>query len=363
MPGSKYKSNSVVASSLMVIALPLSLAAAGYPSCSNNSITLPGQNGPELWSCIVAAGNDTPTDTSISSTNNSQQTRPATSKATAGVSVEKRIDTSSSAMDSEIKRVLDQSADNGKRKIQKNISVGLQYATNRRDEGLRDTRTRSQIIPFGLGFSLTDRTSMSVTIPLVNKANELVATSGVDKADAFGVGDVSLNVTTDVLQETDKRPGLSLSFGVGAPTGKINNPQESTKLSLGSGFWSASAGATVSKRFDPATVFASIRYQHVFGDEQFGYEVQPGSSFEYGYGLGLSLNNALSVSGRIAGAIHRNASVNGKVIEGSNSEPLEFVTTSSLRLNRNSRLESNLAFGLNKDSSDARLGLTLTKDF
>jgi len=156
---------------------------------------------------------------------------------------------------------------------------------------------------------------------------------------------------------------VMVSVGVGAPTGKSEDPRVSSKLSLGSGFWSVSAGATISKRFDPATIFGSVRYQHVFADEQFGHEVKPGSSIEYSHGLGFSLNNALSISGHFAGAIHRNASVDGSVIEGSNSEPLEFVASSALRLSRSARLESNIGFGLNKDAGDAHIGLTLTKDF
>jgi len=36
--------------------LPQYLLASGNPVCTNNQITLPGENGPEIWSCV--AGSD-----------------------------------------------------------------------------------------------------------------------------------------------------------------------------------------------------------------------------------------------------------------------------------------------------------------
>ena len=350
-----------IALSGTLVVTPFHLAMGAFPVCTNSTITLPGENGPEIWSCVGSSpATNTKTTQQVANTSIAQ---PEVNSTTPEISVEKRTDSASDSMKNEIQRVLDQTTSGNRNNIQKQFSVGAQYSSNRRNKGLRDNRGRSIIFPLGMRFQLTDRTSISATVPLIHKETELVSNNGVYNSDVFGVGDVSINATTTLLNETEKRPSLSVSVGVGAPTGKIENPQESTRLSLGSGFWTGSVGATVSKRFDPATVFASARYQHVLGDEQFGYDVQPGSSLEYSYGLGFSINSALSVSGHISGSIHSNASVDGAVVAGSNSEPLEFVSTSSLRLSKTTNLESNLAFGLNKDAGDARFGLTLTKEF
>jgi len=344
----------------LILLKPLYVEGSTYPVCTNNKITLPGVNGPEIWSCVGYSGNyssESGPSSGNSAVNNSQTSadlRPP---------VEQRTTASSDAMNSEIERVLENTTIDNKRIRRKNVSAGIQYSSNRKNSNLRESRSRTTVIPLGLGLSLTDRIRLSVSVPLVNKGSELVANSDVYNSDVFGMGDIGVNATSQIYNETDKRPAIALSFGIGAPTGKVENPEQSNKLSLGSGFWTTSLGATASKRFDPATVFGSVRYQHVFSDNQFGHEVKPGSSIEYSYGIGLSLNSALSVSGHFAGAIHRNSSVDGQVIRGSNSEPLEFVTSSSLRLSKSTRLESNLAIGLNKDASDARIGLTVTKDF
>lgn len=341
----------------------LGVFANSYPACINSTITLPGSGGPEIWSCVASNAGGSSVQRQHSNQYLPKDRLALANNQESSISVDKRANTSSPATQTEISRVLEQTPARSSFKKPKFFAIGMQYSTNRRNKGLRDTRGRSQIMPFSLGMDLTDNTRISVNIPVIHKESELVATSGVHQTNAFGVGDIGLNTNTDVLQENGKRPRVSLNFGIGAPTGKVEDPYSSGRLSLGSGFWSASAGATISKRFDPATVFASFRYQHAFGDRQFGYDVQPGDTFEYGYGLGVSLNNSLSVSGRIAGAIHRNARIDGETIEGSNSEPVEFISASSLRLSENTRLESSLSFGLNNDASDATLGLTLNKNF
>ena len=358
-----HLNNSVIIVATVLFVLPMYADASSFSGCTNNVITLAGKNGPEIWSCVATNSPTTPMETESLNRNDNGEIPVATNNSASTVSVEKRTEASSDEMKSEITDVLEQPSIENKRRFFESYSIGLQYATTRKDEGLRESRDRSVALPISVGLNLTDKTRMSITVPVIQKGSEFVDNSGVFNSDAMGTGDISLNASRDVLGETKNLPSLSLRLGVGIPTGKVENPQESNNLSLGSGFWSASAGATVSKRFDPATVFASVGYQHVVGDEQFGQKIQPGDSFEYSYGLGLSLNSALSVSGHIAGSIHRNASVDGQVIEGSNSEPLEFVTSSTLRLGKSTRLQSNFAFGLNQDASDARFGLTLTKDF
>jgi len=363
MPHSIYKSAIVVVTSIGILATPLISSASGYPACTNNKITIAGVNGPEVWSCVSVA-NSSPASSVVSKvgvSNNSQQ--QAVTPSTTELTVEKRTEASGESMKSEIKRVLEETKNVKNTKRPKNFSAGLQYSTNRKNRDLRDNRSRTLVMPLGIGINVTNRTSLSATVPLIHKAREVVGGSGVVGDDVQGIGDISLNARSQILGETEKRPSLALNFGLGVPTGKVEDPRTSNKMSIGSGFWTASAGATVAKRFDPATVFGSIRYQHAMGDEQFGYEIQPGSSLEYSYGLGLSINNSLSVSGHIAGSIHRNTTVNGVEIDGSNSEPLEFVTSSTLRFNKNSRFESNISIGLNKDASDATFGFTLTRDF
>ena len=352
--------NGVMTVTAVLVTLPVHAIGSSFSACTNNTISLPGSNGPEIWSCV--SGN-TPVAPKDGASLNSSNIQAAADQPDTTVSVEKRTDASSDEMKNQITEALDQPSIESKRRFLENYSIGLQYATTRKDEGLRESRDRSVVVPVSVGLNLTEKTNMSITVPVIQRGSELVDNSGVFNSDALGTGDISVNASSRVISETKTRPGLTVRLGLGIPTGKVENPQESSNLSLGSGFWSASAGATVSKRFDPATVFASIGYQHAVGDEQFGQKIQPGDSFEYSYGIGLSLNSALSVSGHIAGSIHRNASVDGQVIEGSNSEPLEFVSTSTLRLGKSTSLQSNLAFGLNNDASDARFGLTLTKDF
>lgn len=347
----------------LVLSLPVALTAGNYSACTNNVITLPGDNGPEIWSCVPIGNAQSQLakvkNPIVTSDTNAEQQSAKTNEA---YQIEPRTDASSKQMDDEIQRVLT-GTKNKNRKRAKSFSIGASYSTNRKNAGLRDSRDRSFSIPLSYSFGLFEATEVSVSLPLAYNERELVTASNVRNADGLGISDASLNVSTDILPESGGVPGVSVNFGLGIPITDPEDRSVSNKLTPGSGFWSASAGATLSKRFDPATVFASVRYQHTFSETQFGRAIEPGNSIEYGYGLGLSLNNLLSIGGRVAGAIHRNTSIDGQTIQGTNSEPLQLMTTTTLRLKNKFKLESSLSYGLNRDANDAQLGFTITKEF
>ena len=346
--------------------LPTAAFASDYPDCQNNTIVLPGDEGPETWACIVSA-NDA--GQSISDYETDQKSKPSVWSAqmlSVDVGGQQKVvhrpDNQSAQIDKDISQILRKETDGLLKRRNMQLSIGMRYSSTRRDQSLRDERSRSATFPIDFSMGLTDKTELSVSLPLVYLDRQLVSSTDVDSTEDYGIGDMSLSLSSRIRSESESRPNVTLNFAVGTPTGKNRNPYDLNNLSLGSGFWSAATGATLSKSFDPATMFFSLRYQRIFADKQFGLTIEPGDSVEYGYGVGLSLNNKLSISGRINGSIQSDTKVNGQVLAGSNSEPLSFITTSSLQLSRKSRLESSLSMGLNNDSDDARFGMTYIKD-
>jgi len=347
-----------------LVLLPLSTFADEFPDCDNRAMAFQSGQETDAWSCIEAEVHNAYTE---SGSSEAMQTSVDEFKAVTVVSGDvadsfKRRQANSSQLAKDIRDVFPGDSISLLSRLDKQFSIGIQYSSDTQNQSLRDSRNRSATIPIDFSLGLSDAIEASVSLPIVYSNQELQSSSAVSTTDEYGLGDVSLNLSARLRRETQNRPRIMLNLGIGAPTGKTGNPANIDQLSLGSGFWSASAGATFSKSLDPATVFLSFRYQHIFEDKLFGIDVKPGSSFEYGYGVGMSLNSALSVAGRIGGALQSNTSVNGQIVEGSNSEPLQLITTSTLRLNRKSRLESSLSMGMNKDADDASLGMTYIRD-
>ena len=136
--------NGVISITAVLVTLPIQAVASNFSACTNNTITLPGSSGPEIWSCIAGNSPIPPVD-AVSIDSNNIQASAKESETT--VSVQKRTNASSEVMKEEITDVLDQPTIENKRKFLANYSVGLQYATNRKDEGLRESRDRSVVLP------------------------------------------------------------------------------------------------------------------------------------------------------------------------------------------------------------------------
>jgi hypothetical protein len=132
-----------------------------------------------------------------------------------------------------------------------------------------------------------------------------------------GLGDVSGGISYRLLAETSSRPDVVVDVRAKAPTGREpfgieltevqgseGNLKIPSRLSTGSGVWSATAGISVLKTIDPMVVFGSLNYYHNFKhhfpdlseapDDQPG-EIRLGDSLQYGLGLAFALNDRSSI--------------------------------------------------------------------
>lgn len=234
------------------------------------------------------------------------------------------------------------------------FSIGLNYNNDERLQSFRDSRNRHLSIPLGLSYGLTNNLELNASIPLSYKSTEVIAPTNVTQQSKSGIGDLSLGLSYKLKNETASSPSITASFGTTAPTG--NEANSAGSPSLGSGLWGASTSLHLSKSIDPAVVFFNLGYQHAFEDEINGIKTQPGDTFTYGFGAGLSINNSLSFSGRIAGSFQQETQQNGQTIMGTSHEPISFVTGMSYRVNSNTRLETNLNLGLSDDANDVGIG-------
>ncbi len=236
------------------------------------------------------------------------------------------------------------------------LSIGFNYNSDENQRSFRKNRSRNLSIPLGISYGVTDNLELNASIPLRYKRNEVIAPTNVSKQGQSGIGDLSLGLSYKLKPETENAPSVTTSFGITAPTGKEDTSADG--LSIGSGFWGISTGLHVSKSIDPAVVFANVGYQHTLKDKQKGLNIQPGDSFSYGFGAGLSINSSVSFSGRVSGSYQLETKRDGAKIIGSSAEPISFIAGMSYRLGRKTRLETNLNLGLSEDAGDVGIGIS-----
>lgn len=241
------------------------------------------------------------------------------------------------------------------------LSIGFNYNSDENQRSFRKNRNRDFSIPIGISYGVTNNFEINASVPLRYKRNEVIAPTNVSKQSLSGTGDLSLGLSYKLKSESSSSPSITTSLGLTVPTGK--EEISSGGLFIGSGFWGGSTGLHISKSIDPAVVFANMGYQHTFKDKKNGFDIQPGGVFSYGFGAGLSINSAVSFSGRVSGSYQLETKRNGTKIIGSSAEPISFIAGMSYRLSRKTRLETNLNLGLSEDANDVGIGISYLWNF
>jgi hypothetical protein len=151
---------------------------------------------------------------------------------------------------------------------------------------------------------------------------------------------------------------------VSAPTG--SKPKEEG-LSLGSGHWEASFGVQFIKTVDPIVLFAGVHYAHPFESRYFVNDavraVNPGEIGGYNFGFGFAVNENISLSAQISGSYQSNAGADGTTVFGSSSEPVSLRSALTYRCSKRTYVEPSVVIGLDDETSDFILGISLTHRF
>ncbi|WGZ96254.1 MAG: transporter [Candidatus Thiothrix putei] len=242
------------------------------------------------------------------------------------------------------------------------VSIGIGYATDESQQNFRESRTRQASIPVGVSYGLADSLEVSASLPFQYLENQVVSVTDVSKETESGIGDLALGAKYKIKTESATTPSVTAALGVSIPTGEGSNPDSLNDLTNSSGLLSTSLGFSLAKTIDPAFVFVNAGYTHTFDDEQYGYNVKLGESFNYGFGTGLAVNSAVAFSGRVSGSYQKESQVNQKTVNGSSSEPIDFVGAMSYRFSSDTNIETSLNIGLTDDAQDVGVGVTVIKD-
>ncbi|MCB9938119.1 MAG: hypothetical protein H6823_07750 [Planctomycetaceae bacterium] len=223
-------------------------------------------------------------------------------------------------------------------------------------------RNRNFIVPLSFRYGLTSKVETFLSVPLglgiVERADPLYH----DVTMRGPLGDISGGFVFEVARAHGEMPDITATFTATAPTG--GDPVFGRNVAtVGSGFWSLSAGLNFVKSYDPVALFGSFGLRHDFQEDVFGGNiVQPGETFYYSYGAAFGVNNDISFTATFSGAYQGRTQLNGTAIPNSSSEPMSLRLGLVRRVKSDLRMQPFISFGLTPSAPDASLGVVFTRD-
>ena len=208
----------------------------------------------------------------------------------------------------------------------------------------------------------------NIRVPFTySQVTDISTSEWVRSQDKYSVGDISFGLQQTLLKESASIPAITASFTVMAPTGSKSYPETLNSwlepLDNGRGFWTISPGLSFVKTVDPAIIFGGVNYQYSFENTIDGYRVQPGSGVTGYLGVGFALNDKLSLGARVSQSYFADMKYDGKIIQGTFTEPLDLAFTASYRIFDNWVVSPEVRFGLNDDAGASNVGIRFTRRF
>lgn len=180
---------------------------------------------------------------------------------------------------------------------------------------ITDAQRRTLSTALNLRYGITNRFEVDTRLPFIYADDKLtrqeVATGNqiTDSSDNANLGDIEFGAHYQLNRGQGGWPYFVGNFRVKSNTGE--GPFEidaEDDVATGSGFWAIEPSLTVIYPSDPAVLFANIGYVHSFGEDvsktytatggnrtRIG-QVDPGASVRASFGVGIALNEALSMS-------------------------------------------------------------------
>jgi hypothetical protein len=241
------------------------------------------------------------------------------------------------------------------------LEVGLNY--RRGKEGALDDSdlTRQFRMPMTARFGISRRWEGSVSVPLIYSYRELWDGVSLNSDEAIGFGDVTAGASVQLAEEEPSWPEMVGTIQVRAPTGRDPYRGAGDEAALGAGHWMVATNLQFVRVTDPLVLFWGIGYIHQFSERSAGQKYEPGEAVTYNMGLGFSVNDDVSLSGRFVGVYQGDWEINGDKQEGTSYEPMSLRLAATLRYRRRVYLEPAVSFGLNDDAPDVTVGVAVVK--
>ena len=228
-----------------------------------------------------------------------------------------------------------------------------------------------------VSYGLKDNITLSLSLPLIYKMD----TAG--GKEAVGLGDVALGMRWQPIPLKRGLPTTTLYSSLSLATGDSPYEINSSKdLSTGKGYYSLSAGVSVSKVIDPIVMYGSVglttgNSMGGLNQAQSGRTLtsfSPGQTLSTSVGLAYSLNYDVSISASYQQSISTNARYTflqsndegrPETVSFNSATQLSSLLnyTLSLRTSPTRIVNFSVGFGLSEDTPDVNLGLSMPLEF
>lgn len=241
------------------------------------------------------------------------------------------------------------------------VEAAVHYLRNQSVSPILNAKFRRLQIPLAARIGLFHGAEGYVVIPPAFAHRELTFAGSSASNREFGLGDASAGFNYELARETARWPDIVASASLGTPTG--NKPNEAG-LSLGSGHWAATFGLQFIKTVDPVALFWGVDYSHQFEARYFlndaVHTVKPGETAGYNFGFGFAVNENVSLSAQVSGSYQSPTKADGVKVAGSSNEPVSLRSALTYRYSRRTYIEPSVAIGLDDETPDFVLGISLT---
>lgn len=234
---------------------------------------------------------------------------------------------------------------------------------------IEDSANHNLTNTFTLQYGLLDNFTLTVSVPLVAKTDNIKDTT------TAGLGDISFGARWEPFPLKKGRLPLILFGNFSTKTG--DSPYEvnaNTDLSTGKGYYSVGAGASTRKYIDPVVLFASVSANYGFKENDLNQargtrvldSFDPGVSGGFSFGFAYSFNYDVSMTMSYQQSF--NTLSEYTFTSGETSEPADQTTSTlgislGVRVTPKTIVNGSVGIGLTEDSPDVTLGLSFPLDF
>jgi Putative MetA-pathway of phenol degradation len=241
--------------------------------------------------------------------------------------------------------------------------VGLElssfYSTDSRDDFVgsgaavtrAEVRTRLFESTFIARYGLLDDLEADVRVPFVYGEQEVDLGPTRLREEEAGLGDVAGSLRYQIWRERPGSPDVVLSL-----EGKSRTGDEPL---LGTGHWNVGGSISLVKTFDPVVLFGRIGYTVTLERG----ERDPGDEVLYQLGVGYSLNDRVSLSTQLIGAVVGHTEQDGTTVRRSDLDIISLQFSVTTLVTRHLFIEPVVNVGLSKDAADAVVGINLLYRF
>jgi Putative MetA-pathway of phenol degradation len=235
------------------------------------------------------------------------------------------------------------------------------YSTDTRDDfvavgaGVGRAEVRTQVVETTaiLRYGLLNDLEADLRVPFVYADQKVDLGVSRFTSDDAGLGDVAAGLRYQVWRERGAAPDVVLSVEGKAPTGD--------EPFLGTGHWNVGGSISLVKTLDPVVLFGRVGYTATLASG--GRD--PGDEVFYQLGVGYSLNDRVSLSTQLIGAVigHSSGDDDDTTVRRSNLNILSLQLSVTALVTKRLYVEPTVNFGLSDDAPDVIAGVRLIFQF